>query len=40
MTVAHLGHAELRVTDMERSRWFFTEVLGLYVSEETGITTL
>jgi catechol-2,3-dioxygenase len=35
MTVAHLGHAELRVTDMERSRWFFTEVLGLYVSEET-----
>ena len=35
MAVAHLGHAELRVTDMERSRWFFTEVLGLYVSEET-----
>ena len=37
MTVAHLGHAELRVTDMERSRWFFTEVLGLYVTEDTYV---
>ena len=34
MAVAHLGHAEIRVTDLERSRWFFTEVLGLYVTEE------
>jgi catechol 2,3-dioxygenase len=34
MAVAHIGHAELRVTDLERSRWFFTEVMGLYVSEE------
>src|ERR671938_271125 len=34
MAVAHLGHAELRVTDLERSRWFFTEILGLYVTEE------
>src|SRR5919199_4140093 len=34
MAVAHLGHAEIRVTDLERSRWFFTEVLCLYVSEE------
>ncbi len=35
MAVAHLGHAEIRVTDLERSRWFFTEILGLYVTEET-----
>ncbi len=34
MAVAHLGHAEIRVTDLQRSRWFFTEVLGLYVTEE------
>jgi catechol 2,3-dioxygenase len=34
VAVAHLGHAEIRVTDIERSRWFFTEVLGLYVTEE------
>ncbi len=34
MAVAHLGHAEIRVTDLERSRWFFTEILGLYVTEE------
>ena len=30
VAVAHLGHAELRVTDMEGSRRFFTDVLGLY----------
>ena len=34
MSVAHLGHAEIRVTDLEQSRWFFTEIIGLYVSEE------
>ena len=34
MSVAHVGHAELRVTDLERSRWFFTEVMGLFVSNE------
>jgi catechol 2,3-dioxygenase len=34
MAVAHVGHAEIRVTDLERSRWFFTEILGLFVSEE------
>lgn len=33
-SVAHLGHAELNVTDLEKSRWFFTELLGLYVSHE------
>ena len=34
MAVAHVGHAELRVTDLERSRDFFTEVMGLFVSDE------
>lgn len=34
MPVAHVGHVELRVTDLERSRWFFTEILGLFVSDE------
>ncbi|MGF1470408.1 MAG: VOC family protein [Rubrobacteraceae bacterium] len=34
MAVAHLGHAEIRVTDLEQSRWFFTEIIGLYVTEE------
>ena len=38
MAVAHLGHAEIRVTDLERSRWFFTEVMGLYVTEESGVS--
>jgi len=35
MGIAHLGHAELRVKDLEASREFFTEALGLFVSEET-----
>jgi catechol 2,3-dioxygenase len=35
MAIAHIGHAELRVTDLEASREFFTEVLGLFVSDET-----
>jgi catechol 2,3-dioxygenase len=36
MTIAHVGHAELRVTDLEASRAFFTDVMGLFVTEETG----
>jgi catechol 2,3-dioxygenase len=36
MAIAHLGHAELRVTDLDGSRRFFTETLGLFVSEETA----
>lgn len=36
MAIAHLGHAELRVTDLDGSRRFFTESLGLFVSEETA----
>lgn len=35
MGIAHVGHAELRVTDLEASREWFTSVLGLFVSEET-----
>lgn len=34
MGIAHLGHAELRVTDLEASRDFFTRVLGLFASAE------
>lgn len=34
MPIAHIGHAELRVTNLERSRWFFTELMGLHVSAE------
>lgn len=34
MAVAHLGHAELRVTDLEAARYFYTEIIGLYVTEE------
>jgi catechol 2,3-dioxygenase len=35
MAIAHIGHAELRVGDIEASREFFTDALGLYVTEET-----
>ena len=35
MTIAHVGHAELRVTDLAASRQFFTDALGLFVSAET-----
>ncbi|MBV9604310.1 MAG: VOC family protein [Solirubrobacterales bacterium] len=35
MPIAHLGHAELLVSDLDSSRDFFTRVLGLYVSDET-----
>jgi catechol 2,3-dioxygenase len=35
MTISHVGHAELRVTDLEASRAFFTDVMGLFVSDET-----
>ena len=35
MTIAHLGHAELRVTDLAGSRAFFTEIMGLRASHET-----
>jgi catechol 2,3-dioxygenase len=35
MAIAHIGHAELRVSDLEASREFFTEALGLFVTEES-----
>jgi catechol 2,3-dioxygenase len=35
MAIAHIGHAELRVSDLEASREFFTDALGLFVTEET-----
>jgi catechol 2,3-dioxygenase len=34
MPIAHVAHSELRVTDLEASRTFFTDVLGLFVSDE------
>ena len=34
MGIAHVAHAELRVTDLEASRDFFTRILGLFVSQE------
>ena len=35
-SVAHIGHVEIGVTDLEKSTWFFTEVMGLSVSAEEG----
>ena len=35
MAIAHIGHAELRVTDLEASRDWFMRVFGLFVSAET-----
>ncbi|RHW33399.1 2,3-dihydroxybiphenyl 1,2-dioxygenase [Lysinibacillus yapensis] len=35
-SVAHLGHVEIGVTNLEKSLWFFTEVMGLYVSANEG----
>ncbi|HEU0247367.1 MAG TPA: VOC family protein [Gaiellaceae bacterium] len=34
MPIAHIGHAELRVVDLESSRRFYTNVVGLTVTEE------
>ncbi|MCW2997896.1 MAG: hypothetical protein JWN65_1445 [Solirubrobacterales bacterium] len=34
MSITHLGHAELLVTDLAASTAFFTDILGLQVSEE------
>lgn len=31
--VAHIGHVEISVTNFEKSLWFFTEVLGLELTE-------
>ncbi len=34
MKIAHAGHAELQVKDLEASKRFFTDVVGLLVSDE------
>lgn len=36
MPIAHIGHAELLVNDLDGSLEFFTEAFGLFVTEETG----
>lgn len=35
MAISHIGHAELRVVDLEASTEFFTTLLGLYVTSRT-----
>ncbi|WP_085505235.1 VOC family protein [Thalassobacillus devorans] len=35
-TVAHIGHVEISVTNFEKSLWFFTEVMGLVLTETDG----
>jgi catechol 2,3-dioxygenase len=35
MAIAHIGHVDLRVSDIDASRRFFTDMLGLFVTEET-----
>lgn len=35
-TVAHLGHVEISVTKFEQSLWFYTEVMGLVLTETDG----
>src|SRR5258708_25805132 len=34
MKIAHAGHAELLVTNLEASKKFFTETMGLFITEE------
>ena len=34
----HIGHANIRVRDLERSEKFYTEVLGLHVTHRRGKT--
>jgi catechol 2,3-dioxygenase len=34
VAVAHIGHAELRVADLEASKRFYTDIVGLGVTEE------
>ena len=36
--VKKLGHANIRVRDVERSEKFYTEVLGLHVTQRRGFT--
>ena len=34
MKIAQAGHAELLVNNLEASKQFFTETMGLFISEE------
>jgi len=34
--IVRASYAELRVTDLARARWFWSEVLGMVVEEETA----
>ena len=34
-----LGHANIRVSDLERAEKFYTEALGLHVTRRRGSTT-
>src|SRR6266702_4894045 len=34
MKIAHAGHAELLVNNVEASKQFFTETMGLFITEE------
>jgi len=34
MKIAHAGHAELLVHNLEASKQFFTETMGLFITEE------
>ncbi|MFC2949826.1 VOC family protein [Virgibacillus sediminis] len=36
--VAHLGHVEISVNNFDKSLWFYTEVLGLALTETDGDT--
>lgn len=38
MKIAHAGHAELRVKDLGASKRFFTETMGLFVTDEDAET--
>ncbi|MEI3612656.1 VOC family protein [Pseudogracilibacillus sp. SO30301A] len=35
-SVAHIGHVEISVSDIDKSLWFYTEVLGLVLTEKDG----
>jgi catechol 2,3-dioxygenase len=32
-SISRLGHAEIRVTDLQRARWFFVDILGFFETE-------
>lgn len=35
-SIAHIGHVEISVSNMEKSLWFYTEVMGLVLTEQDG----